>query len=181
MKPTLLTATALILTLTAAFAVDEAAKKEQEPFDITVIQKRIEEAGIPTPAVVQQLEAKANALAKEGKWQEAADTYDMLAKSADWLANLIYAGIEPFYEASYDDRKNYPIKDSDLKLENQSNYYKTKRNEAMIYQAECYVRLNDTKRAIPLLVRGLELIHLTEMELWARARKDLYLLIQVTE
>ena len=181
MKPTILTLAISILAFATAFSADEPAKKEPDPFDVTALQKRMDEVGVPTPTTVQQLEAKATALAKDSKWQEAADAYSALAKNANWLANLIHAGIEPFYNASYDDRKSYSIKDSDLKLEKQSNEYKNMRNQATVAQAECYIRLNDIKRAMPILVRSLELINVKDAELWARARKDLYSIIQVTE
>jgi hypothetical protein len=181
MKLTTLRPFLFSLTLTSALCAQEPTKKEPDPFDITAIQKRIEEVGVPTPAIVQKLEAKATALAKDSKWQDAADAYGALAKNANSLANLVHTGIEPFYNASYDDRKSYRIKDSDLKLESQSNDYKTKRNEAMVAQAECYIRLNDTKRAMPLLIRALELINVKDAVLWARARKDLYSIVQIIE
>ena len=120
MKLTTLTTSFFILAFAAAFFAEEPAKKEPDPFDITALQKRMEEVGIPTPATVQQLEAKATGLATESKWQEAADAYGALAKNANWLANLIHAGIEPFYNASYDDRKYYYAKDADIKRETRS-------------------------------------------------------------
>lgn len=181
MKLTALSITLSILSFNNALSADEAAKKEPDPFDVTTLQKRMDDIGIPTPTTVQQLEAKATALAKESKWQEAAEAYDALAKNANWLANLIRAGIEPYYNASYDERKSYNIKDSDVKREEQSNDYKNKRNQAMVAQAECFIRLNDTKRAMPILIRALELINIKDSELWARARKDLYSIIQIAE
>ena len=51
----------------------------------------------------------------------------------------------------------------------------------MVAEATCYMHLNDTKRALPLFVRALEVIDVDEAELWARARKDLYSIIQITE
>jgi tetratricopeptide (TPR) repeat protein len=178
MKLTILTSLLFSLTLTSALCAGEPTTKEPDPFDITAIQKRIEEVGVPTPAIVQQLEAKATALAKDSKWQDAADAYDALAKNANSLANFVHTGIAPVYKASSGNR--YNLKEA-VKLENQSNDYKTKRNAAMVAQAECYIRLNDTKRAMSLLIRALELINVNEAELWARARKDLYRIVQITD
>src|ERR1044071_2796482 len=162
-------------------AAEEPAKKESDPFDLTAIQKRVEESGVPTPQAVQQLQEKPVALAHDSKWQEAAAAYEAYARASNWLANLIQAGMDPFYHASYDDPQNYSIKQRDIQLENLSNSYKDKRNEATVLQAECYISLNDTQKAVPLLVRALELINLKDTKLWLRARKDLYSLIHVQD
>ena len=170
-----------LLTYRSLLAADEPAKKEGDPFDLTAIQKRVEESGVPTPQTVQQLEEKAAVLAHNSKWQEAANAYETYARASNWLANLISAGLDPFYHASYDDRKNYSIAKGDIQLESLSNSYRKKRDEANVSQAECYMRLNDTRKAVPLLVRALEIMSIKETELWSRARKDLYSLIQVQD
>ena len=179
MKTTILTSTLLTLIALQSIAADKPANKETDPFDVTTLQKRIEETGVPTPQLVQQLEVKATALAKDAKWQEAAEAYAAFARSANWLANLIEAGLQPFYNASSDERNRYNIPDSDIKFEKLGNDYKKKRNEAMVIQAECLIRMGDTKRAVPILIRSLELINIMDTELWTRARKDLYSIIQV--
>lgn len=66
-------------------------------------------------------------------------------------------------------------------MKNRSPNYKDRRNQAMVAQAECYIHLNDTKQAVPLLIRALELINVKDTALWARARKDLYSIIQISE
>jgi hypothetical protein len=169
-------------------AAEEPAKKDTittDALDISAIQKRVEEAGIPTPQSVQQLEEKAAALARDSKWQDAASAYQgaraLYARTSNWLANLISAGLDPFYHASYDDQKNYSISQREIQLENLSNSYRKKRDQATVWEAECYVRMNDTRRAVPLLVKALELINIKDTELWSRARKDLYSIIQVQE
>lgn len=171
----------MLLTCYSLFAAEEPTKKEGDPFDLTAIQKRVEESGVPTPQIVRQLQEKAAALAHDAKWQEAATAYEAYARASNWLANLIAAGLDPFYHASYDDRKNYSIKKGEIQLESLCNSYKGKRDEATVSQAECYMRMNDTRKAVPLLVRALEIIDIKDTQLWARTRKDLYSLIQVQD
>jgi hypothetical protein len=170
-----------LLTCRSLVGADEPAKKEGDPFDLTAIQKQVEESGVPTPQIVQQLQEKAAALAHDSKWQEAAIAYEAYARASNWLANLISAGLDPFYHASYDDRKNYSVTKGNIELESLSNSYREKRDEATVSQAECYMRLNDPRKAVPLLVRALETMNIKETELWSRARKDLYSLIQVPD
>jgi len=163
---------------------EEPAKRETtatDALDISAIQKRVEEAGIPTPQSVQQLQEKADTLTHDGKWQDAASAYEAYARAANWLANLIGAGLDPFYHASYDDRKNYSVRKGDIELENLSKSYREKRDEATVSQAECFVRMNDSRHAVPLLVKALELINIKDAQLWSRARKDLYSITQVQE
>ena len=165
-------------------AGEEPAKKDTastDALDISALQKRVEEAGVPTPQSVQQMQEKAAGLVRDSKWQDAASAYEVYARSANWLANLIGAGLQPFYNAPYDDRKSYSITKGDIQLENLANTYRAKRDEATVSQAECYMRMNDTRRAVPLLVKALELISIKDAQLWLRARKDLYSLIQVQE
>src|SRR5258706_5436508 len=58
----------------------------------------ITQIDLPTPKLVQETETKADALFKEGKWQQAADSYELLAKRSNELAGLIDAAIQPYYK-----------------------------------------------------------------------------------
>ena len=49
MKLTTLRSFLFSLTLTSVLCAEEPTKKEPDPFDITAIQKRVEEVGVPTP------------------------------------------------------------------------------------------------------------------------------------
>ena len=129
----------------AAFA--ESADSADSEFDLSADQEKIAELGVPTVSAVAELKSNADTLWKNGDYEAAARAYAEYAKQANWLANIISGGLEPFYSASYDDRKNwYPdqLSFSDLSsAESKANSYKAERNRAMLYEGLCYYNLGD--------------------------------------
>jgi len=153
--------------------------KPSDPFDLTATETKMKELGIPTVSLVDEFEQNAKDLFTAGKWREAATALHEYAKQANWLANLISAGLEPYYNASYDDRKflSYSQLNSLGSFEEKANEYKRKRNRAMVMQVECMVKLGDKEKAVALLVKALDLINVKNDLWWTRARKQFYSLI----
>lgn len=114
-------------------------------------------------------------------YQNAANAYAIYAKQVNWLANLITAGLEPFYGAKYDDRKSfYPriLSYSDLTAaENKANEYKGERNRAMLYEGLCYYNMDEYETALPLLIKALDLIEIKDEANWKLGMESLYTII----
>lgn len=160
-----------------------SAYSQEDPFDLSAEKKQIAELGVPTISEVKTLEEKAKSLFQSGNYTEAVPALETYARKANWLANLIAAGLKPFYDASYDDRKEFPRSKINIlaNYESLSNSYKAKRNRAMVMQAECLIKQGNREDATALLVRALDLIGIDQEEWWIRARKSLYDIVQVKQ
>jgi|AntAceMinimDraft_16_1070373.scaffolds.fasta_scaffold51747_3 tetratricopeptide (TPR) repeat protein len=154
---------------------------EEDPFDISATLEQIAEYGVPTVSSVATLEDKALGLFNEGKYRPAMEALEAFSKHANWLSNLISSGLDPFYGASYDDRKGFSYAKLQplIQYESMGNEYKTKRNHAMVMQAECAVILGDKTKAVALFIKALDLIDIEDWTWWERTRKGLYALIGV--
>ncbi|MBT6052089.1 MAG: hypothetical protein HOG49_35240 [Candidatus Scalindua sp.] len=152
-----------------------------DPFNMSKLQEQIDEIGVPTVTAVTALHTQALALYQGGNWEEAAEALQLYAKNANWLANLISDGLEPYYGASYDVRKAYPYKKIKplIKYENLANDYRKLRNEARVMEAECYAKLGEKSKAVALFSKSLDLIDIKNEVYWRRAQKGLYLIIGV--
>lgn len=84
-------------------------------------------------------------------WTTAIILYDRVSQEANWLANVISAA---------------------------ANDYKHQRNIALARIGFCYEKLGKPKDAIPYLLKALELITITEDELWKETRESLFRLIR---
>jgi tetratricopeptide (TPR) repeat protein len=157
--------------------------KEADPFDLSKILASIEELGVPTVTTVSQIENNAKTLFEQEKWLEAAEAFGQAARHENWLANLISAGLEPYYGSSYDDKKTYDYSKlkSLIPLEKMSNEYKSRRNQSMILQAECYEQLGNKTKAVALYVKALDLMNVDEQIWWDKARVHLYSIIEVNQ
>lgn len=171
------------LGICGAFAQEEPAEAETEgdEFDFSAEQEKIEELGIPTVASVAEMKANADDLWNNKDYEGAASAYAEYAKQANWLANIITAGLEPYYGASYDDRKDWsPILMSIPELaaaETASNGYKSERNRAMLYEGLCYYHLNDYEMALPLLIKALDLIEIDDETNWSLGMDALFSIV----
>ena len=94
MKQALIT---FLLIFGMVAAAQEKTEVKKDPFDLSVTARQVKELGVPTAAEVAALEAKANELYASEQWKEAAVALDQFARKANWLANLIVAGLEPYY------------------------------------------------------------------------------------
>ena len=157
-------------SLSAAPVLAEEADTKTEisgdEFDLSEEQGKVAELGIPTISSVAELKKEADDLYAAKDYKNAATAYAVYAKNANWLANIISGTLEPYYGASYDDRKNwYPKKmeySSLSSAESTANGYKSERNRAMLYEGLCYYYENDYETAIPLLLKALDLIEIDD-------------------
>ncbi|MCG8614507.1 MAG: tetratricopeptide repeat-containing protein [Pseudomonadales bacterium] len=170
-----------VLVLGLCFAGPSFSDDKADPFDLSSISKKAEELGVPTTSEVEEMEKRATELFNSKDCDAAIPALDEYAKKSNWLANLVAAGLRPYYNASYDDRKDFPYrKVSPLtKYEDMANEFKQKRNIAMVMLGECYAAIGDDKKAISYLRRALDLISLDNEEWWERARLGLYKIIKV--
>ena len=159
------------------------ATAQEDPFDLTATQKQVDELGIPTASKVETLGQEATTLFEAEKCEEALPELAAYARQANFLANIISAGIEPYYDASYDDKKTLGgIYASVLNLasfEKMSNDYKKKRNQAMVMQGVCLQKLGREKEAISHLMKALNLIDLNSLTVWRQAKDALYAIVEV--
>lgn len=148
--------------------------------DMTKIQAEIDEYGMPTISSVDEMLVNADKLYDTQNWQDAADAYSLFAKNANWLANLISNGLEPYYSATYDEKKS--VSNSVItpltKYESLSNYYKVQRNKAILRQGICFFNLNDNKASLPYILKALDLIGVEDLDQWKEARDILYAIIK---
>ena len=96
------------------------------------------ELGIPTVSSVAKLKQTADDLYARTYYRKAADAYATYAEQAEWLANIISGGIEPYNNASYDDVKNwYPSFFTFDELSYQEDIYE-KENSQITYYFDLY-------------------------------------------
>ena len=172
---------ALFGLLTAHANAEKTSKISNDPFDLSASQKQVKELGVITQAEVNNLETKAKELYRVGNCKDAQPILEEFARKANWLANMISATLDPYYGASYDDRKDYPFSKVKplIPLETLSNDYKQKRNIAFAMQGDCFVQTGDYERAIPMLLKALDLIDIENEVWWEKTRNNLLKIIGV--
>ena len=170
-----------VLLAVPSLAAAQNSRPDSDPFDISSTVEQVEQLGIPTVSEVDALERKARSLFNDGNCKEAVPILEEYAKESNWIANLISSGLDPYYGASYDDRKAYPFNKLKplIPYENLSNSYKQKRNIAIAMQGECLLELGEKNKAISYLVKALDLIRMDNDLWWERTRKNLYSVIEV--
>ncbi|MDQ8205831.1 hypothetical protein [Pelagicoccus sp. SDUM812003] len=178
MKKNLILLTFLASIGTLCFSQDKEAK---DPFDLSASSSKIEELGVITKAAVDELEIRARSLFNEEKYEDAIPVLEEYSKKANWLANMLAATLDPYYGASYDDRKDYPYKKIQplIPLETMANEYKSKRNIAIAMRGECLLKIGNKKEAIPVLLNALDLIDIDNETWWQRTRNNLLSIIEV--
>ena len=179
MKTKIIT-TILVLFVSTCVCAEDKAPAKSDPFDLSQNDKKIKELGIPTFPKVLELERKAIELYQAKDWKAAAEASAEYARAANWLSNIIGAGLEPYYGASYDDRKDF---NRDLKtlikFEGMMNDLRKKRNRAMVIQAECVINAGDKEKGLSLLLKALDLIDINNTEYWEKARAMLYSMAEI--
>ncbi len=170
---------AMIVVVLIQFAADGAAaqQSDENPFDFSKREGLMKETGLPSVEMVTQLEASARALFDSGDCKKAIPALERYAKTANHLANLISAGVRPFYGASYDDRRGFSGISELVRFETAANEYKAKRNASLVMQAECHAKIGDPSKAAVIYSSALELIDIDDTALWRRAREGLYSVI----
>ena len=101
-------------------------------------------------------------------------------KKANWLANVISSGLDPFYNASRDDRDLIEDDERETLIfyESMANNYKKQRNISIAMQGECLMKIGKPNEALPYLTKALDLFDIRE-KWWKRTRNNLYRIIQV--
>lgn len=153
-----------------------------EEKSLRLARAKIQKLGIPTPERIDSLKSRSYRLFESENCSSAIDSLKTYSRKANWLANLISAGLEPYYSGSYDDREtiSYSYTRKLATYEEKSNKLKGGRNEAYVMIAECSVRIGKAEQAAAYYFSALDLITPTDTELWDRARSGLYELLKVT-
>ena len=147
-----------------------ASLAESEELDITAETGKVENLGIPTASSIEGMKEKADRLWDEQNYQEAAPAYSELAIQANWFANLVASVDEPYYSADSKSQSGFfsysSLTDIALYAENTANSYKALRNTAMAREGMCYYYLQDYTKAVPCLLKALDLIGIKDEENW---------------
>lgn len=163
-----------------------ACAMAEDEMDISSQQQKVEELGIPTLNSVEKMKQNADALWNVGNYPEAAVAYNNYASNANWIANIISAGLEPFYHADYDARKSWNFYHKEMTMdalapyEQIANRYKSERNRAMVLEGLCYYNMGEYTRAMPLLLKVLDILEETQETEWKLAMKALYSMVGYT-
>ena len=164
----------LFISSAGSFAQTTEAKKDltSDPLDLSVQKEQIEKYGVPTIEAIEELKEKADALYDSQSWEKAAEAYEVYARNVNWLANLLSQCVEPYYSASYDDRKAtaYSTLKPFIPFESKANEYKRSRNQAYVKVGLCYKNLGDVKNAVTYLHKGLDLLDVEDLVYWTMAK-----------
>lgn len=156
-----------------------SAQGADDPFDLSGVAEAIGEGSTPTVESVDRLQARAMGLYSDSCAPGAIDALDEYGRMANALANIIGIGLEPFYDASLDERRDFNRTRELVPFENLANGYRRQRNEAMVMRAECLAQEGAVAEAVALYFRALQLIDIDNQELWDRARGGLYEIVGV--
>jgi len=156
------------------------AQDFSEALDMSATQNQISEFGLPTVTTVDALSVLADRAYAGSLWKEAITLYQKTAKDANWLANLIAAGVTPYYGASAEEQSEYPAEKAAalIPCEEAANRYKMLRNRAIARTGICYYRTGKYAEALPYLLKTLELVSIQEDPVWQEARETMYQIIQ---
>lgn len=146
--------------------------QEKDPMDVSSEMEKIEKYGVPTVDAVSELKHRADSLYNAKDWEKAAIALDDYAKNANWLANLLSQCVEPYYSASYDDKKSisyFSLKPF-VPFEDKANSLKEGRNEAYVKIGICQKELGNTKKAVAYLYKGLDLLSVDQRAYWEIAK-----------
>lgn len=175
MKKLVVLLSMLFIALTASAQTETAVKSNDDPLDLSSQLEKVEKHGVPTVSMVQEMKEKAEMLYTNQMWEDAAVAYEEFAQKANWLANLISQCVEPYYSASYDDRKNisYTTLKEYIPYENKANELKGQRNVAYVRIGLCYKNMGNNSQAVTYLHKGLDLLEIDQRVEWNEAASAL--------
>lgn len=175
---------ALLIMCNVIFAQTTEPKEviTADPLDLSKEMEQIDKYGVPTIAAISEMKTKADALYEAKSWKEAAVAYEVYAKNVNWLANLLAQCVEPYYSASYDDRKNtsYSTLKPFIPFESKANECKENRNRSYVKIGLCYKNLGDIKNAVAYLHKGLDLLAVGDLVYWTMAKDGMAEILQFT-
>ena len=173
----------LLIGITAMAQTEATATKSNDPLDLSSQMEKVEKHGVPTVALVNELKTKAETLYSNQLWEDAAGAYEEYAQKANWLANLISQCVEPYYSASYDDRKNtsYSLIKGFIPYETKANQLKAERNVAYVKVGLCFKNMGETSKAVTYLHKGLELLSIDQISAWTEASNALAEIVGFTK
>ena len=149
------------------------AKSSADALDMTKAERAVGD-DTPTKASVDLLIANLATAKKIGDCEKIIMASEEVALSANHLSNLLRRGNEPFYSASYDEKKYFVIDPELGKREEQPNYYFEARNEAWVSKAECLEKTGRKSAAASLYYHALGHMDLFEKATWKRARDGIW-------
>lgn len=154
-------------------AADTLLETEQA---IRSTSQQVERLGVPSPQQVDSLRERAYNLYEADSCSTAVKALQTHAKKANWLTNVISQGLEPFYDASYDDQENVSAGRVRIlgNFEDSANELKRERNESYVMIAECEREMGNQNVAMVYYMSALDLIDVEDQSLWDRARTGLY-------
>lgn len=142
-----------------------------DPLDVSIQKEQIEKYGVPTLSAVEAMKTKADALYDSKSWEQAASAYKIYAQHVNWLANLLSQCVEPYYSASYNDKKAYSYAmEPFIPFESKANECKTNRNQAYVKMGLCYKNMGDIKNAVTYLHKSLDLLGVEDIDYWTKAK-----------
>jgi len=154
-------------------AADTLLETEQQ---IRSTTEQVERLGVPSPQEVDSLRERAYSLYEADSCSTAVPALQTHAEKANWLANVISQGLQPFYDASYDDQENVSAGRIRIlgNFEDSANELKRERNESYVMVAECEREMGNQNVAMVYYMSALDLIDVENQSLWDRARTGLY-------
>jgi len=154
-------------------AADTLLETEQQIRSTTEQVKRL---GVPFPNEVDSLRERAYGLYKADSCSTAVPALQTHAEKANWLANVISQGLEPYYNASYDEQESMSVgRMTELaEFETSSNELKQQRNRSYVLVAECEREMGNPNLAMVYYMSALDLISIDNEDLWDRAKSGLY-------
>lgn len=159
-------------------AADTLLETEQQIRSTTEQVKRL---GVPSPDEVDSLRERAYGLYEADSCSTAVSALQNHAEKANWLANVISKGLEPYYDASYDEQESMSVgRMTELAdYETSSNELKQQRNRSYVLVAECQREMGNSNLAMVYYMSALDLISIDNKDLWDRARSGLYETVEV--
>lgn len=150
---------------------------EPDPMDLSRQEERIG-SELPTVEQVKGLKAMAEQSFQEGDCDKALPFIREWTEQSNRLANLVRAGLKPFYDASSDDRRSVNV-DPLLPMERLVGDLLLDRNTGWVMEAECLIKDGEVTAGAARLMHALDYIGATgrERNLWARARENLWQLV----
>ncbi len=171
----------LIACLTCLLVIESAAQaQERDEVDLSRYQVVEEGERIRLLSEVNRLEDNYKELIVAGDCNAALPTIATYYEAANVTANILRQGLEPFYDASRDDRGSVSTDRQLIKelaaAEDLANDLIRRRNAAWVDEAKCLLVIGDRSAAVTRLFRALDFIGTgnEHRNLWNEARRLLW-------